>query len=556
MNTTVAGPPEPTAAERLLAWLRTQVSETSEDLEVQDHDDGLRVTLTEGRVVSLARTPASGDLSNDISLFPTEANALIRVYSALNDALKPLVSVPLISNSGGRRSLVSVTQAAVLDDGLRVELSLSAGACGFASFNLANTRVHWETRPKIAKTNWLGLLVMASGWPSLALGGTGDHAETEETLVEVLVRAYLGAIQRLLHLDSTAERVSGGGLRRAYDPRAEILRARLRGQLDRSAYLRQFARGRPDRVPCRFHTHDLDTLPNRALRWGLHLCRTLLDGVRVGARPALDEALRIADARFAGVSWARVTRADLPELCHTPRALRAYETTGAMPLARFLLQHVHLGGPVGGPTSVALAFDMATLFERAFAQGVAVQVGQAHKTIAQQSWRLTLKTTEAATISAWDSSHNDLRPDLYLPTHDPYATDSSPVLVADTKWKAINKTRAGAGSVGPTNDGQSISHGELTFKVNREDLYQVLAYAMTARARQPDANVRVALVYPTCGQGERNTLDAVLCWPDGNPDVHGWLDLRVLGWPVDGDVQTSLKALVEVLASPIQPAIS
>jgi 5-methylcytosine-specific restriction endonuclease McrBC regulatory subunit McrC len=547
MNTVVESPPQPIAAERLLAWLRARLGEAHENIKVKSNDSGLHVTLTEGRSVMLARAPANGDAPEGTSYFPNDATALTHTGACLNDSLGPVVGVPLISDTGKKRSLVSVTQAAVFDSGLRVELSLSAGACGFASFDLAGTRVHWETRPKIEKTNWVGLLAMAHGWPSLAMGRTGDHAETEETLVEVLVRAYLGGIQRLLQLDPSADRVSGGGLRRAYDPRAELLRSRLRGQLDRPAYLRQLARGRPDRVPCRFHTHDLDNLPNRALRWGLHLCRSLLSGVRAIARSDLEDALRVADARFAGVSWTRVTRADLPKLRHPPRSLRAYEQTGALPLARFLLQHVQLGGPAGGPTSVALAFDMPTLFERAFAQGAAAHFEQAHAAIAQRVWRLRLET-ESGETNGWGSSHNDLRPDLYLPADTsalPEAT-AAVAVVADTKWKAVDKKTKSSG----TGDEPTIQHDEMTFKVRREDLYQVLAYALTARGQQPDAHVRVALVYPTSHKANV-PLDATLCWTTDGPTAHEWLDLRIVGWPVDGDVQSSLKVLMTKLSAPL-----
>ncbi len=520
-------------AESLLRWIESLEGQTGGPLEVRRDAAGLEVALVEGAALEMDLGASGADSAGDLAARVHLAASLDRLLGALQ--------APLIGKPGAVARLASISATPSLNDTLRVALVLSAGACGFASFDLAGTRVHWETRPKIRGTDWVGLLALARGWPSLGLGAEGDHERpADRSLAEVLVRAYVGAVRRLLHMDPSAERVPGGGLRRAYDPRAEVLRGRLRGQLNRPAYLQQVARGRPDRVPCRFHAHDLDHLPNRALRWGLHLCQALLGGIRAAARAELHTQLREADARFAGVSWERVTRSDLPALRHPPRALRAYEQTGALPLARLLLTHAELGGPAGGPTSVALAFDMPSLFERAFAQATADRLGCAHGHVAQAQWRVHLKTGEG---SVWRDGTNDLRPDLYV-----RGEGERPALVADTKWKAVTTTRsdgADAATRDDESDPQALVDG-LAFKVKREDLYQVLAYALTARGLQPEHEVRVALVYPLPSTARAEALAATLCWRAPGEAVHPWLQMQVVGWPMDaleGGLTTLLRTL-------------
>ena len=465
------------------------------------------------------------------------------------------LSVPAIGVGPDAKLAVFFQTAALKQGQVRVELWLAAGACGFVSFDLAGVRVHWETRPKIEGTDWVGLLAMAHGWPGVAIGAEADHENAEASLVEVLVRAYLGAIERLLHLNPTAKPVVGGGLRRVYDPRHEVLRGRLRGQLDRPGYLRQLAQARPDRVPCRFSVHDTDNLPNRALRWGLHLCLGLLPQVRTGARADLGAPvrtdlmarIRTADARFAGVSWSRVTRSDLPRLRRPPRALKAYETSGALPLARLLIEQAHLGGPTGGSSSIALAFDMPALFEHAFAQGVADLEGLHLRDIAQRHWDPQFHTHE----SAWQGRNLLLRPDVYLPPRLGRAA-----LVADTKWKQVEIARARieeaplppvSNTEPDAQDGsQQIIVGRHRFKVLPQDLYQILSYGLAARAVSPCADVVVALVYPTAESNDTEKLKATLRWRDGL--AHPWLTVLVLGWPVarcnDRSLRDALNALL------------
>lgn len=523
MSTENPAPGHRSAEQRLVDWLRQRHDEPKDGLRVRDFGGALEVRLTEGVSILLASEAAGTD------------DSAVKVPKGAEASL----SVPAIGGGSDAKLAVFFQTAALKHGQVQVELWLAAGACGFVSFDLAGVRVHWETRPKIEGTDWVGLLAMAHGWPEVAIGAEADHEHAEASLVEVLVRAYLGAIERLLHLGPTAKPMVGGGLRRVYDPRHEVLRGRLRGQLDRPGYLRQLAQARPDRVPCRFSVHDTDNLPNRALRWGLHLCLGLLPQVRTGTntdlgrpvRTDLMTRLRTADARFAGVSWSRVTRSELPRLRRPPRALKAYETSGALPLARLLIEQAHLGGPTGGSSSIALAFDMPALFERAFAQGVADREALPHRDIAQRSWDPKFYTQE----SAWRGQQPLLRPDVYVPPRHGRAA-----LVADTKWKQVEVARERVEEASHsrfsntepnTQDGSNqIIVGRHRFKVLPQDLYQILSYGLAARAVDPSAEVVVALVYPTVESSETEKLKATLRWHEGS--AHPWLTVLVLGWPV------------------------
>jgi len=519
------------AGARLLNWLarRVQYAGTPDGLAVSGGEgEPLKVEITEGAECSLRK----GRFDENAAFEQDAAD--------LNQALAPL-SLERIDRTGNDERMLRLAEVTWTVTKTGVELWLQARDCGFATFDLCGNgngenhrTIHWETMPKIPGTQWVALLALAEGWTAVGLDKRADWAPTDTpSPAEVLVRAYLGAIERLLGLDEQSirgERVVGGGLRRTYDPRAETLRSRLRGSLHRGAYLRELSSGRPDRVPCRFHELDIDNVYNRALRWGLHLCMTLLGAVqRHGAkRESLEDRLRQADARFAGVSWARVSNADLPQLKQVHRGLRAYEDTGALPVARMLLERAQLGGSAGGRRSVALAFCMHQLFERAFAEGLARLAGKKHEEMAQQGWDVKFS----------DSATNTLKPDVYLsPEGDPA------VLVADTKWKDIialplaksvpRSPNEPAKDSGPSDEPELELPGtKLTFKVARTDLHQIIAYGVVARARQGGSpTVTAALVYPQ-GDVKKGRLDEPLVWPADGADALRWLRIRVVGWDV------------------------
>ncbi len=400
----------------------------------------------------------------------------------------------------------------------RVTLRASA-RCGFASNLTPGGHLHWTTLPKVEATSWLELVALAEGWTSLSLSNHTHRGVDEiEAFDDLLVRAYLDALDRLFSVTGTQTSPAGGGLRRTYDERRETLRGRVKGRLDLVGYLREVASGRPDRAPCRFSAFDLDNNYNRALRFALHVC------MQLPMRAALHQddlaaRARTLDSRFAGVSWSRVTRADVPSLRHPPRSFRAYERTGALPLARFIIQHLSLSDHNGGAALPGLSFTMHALFEQAFAHEAARRWGQPVDDIAQQEWRFGFEGIPVG---------KGFKPDVLVRPRDDDPSQQT-VFVFDTKWKAAYFERPSATDQMAASEVDVIVPGEHRIRLNNADLFQIIAYAEMAR-RRSDNRVVAALVYPFGGQG-LPPPPGRLKWrtgPQAADDVSVW----VVAWDV------------------------
>jgi 5-methylcytosine-specific restriction endonuclease McrBC regulatory subunit McrC len=407
----------------------------------------------------------------------------------------------------------------------RLGLTLSVSdRCGFASTgpDRDGQVLHWTNEPKIARTDWLGLFALAEGWTEFKLDrrrSTDRAARSDESFVDLLVAAYLHAVERLLSVEPDGVERPGGGLRRAYDERRETLRGRVKGRLLVAPYMRELGRGRPDRAPCRFHLFDLDNLFNRALRWGLHMC------MRMPLRresTALRERARALDARFGGVSWQRCTPSDLPRLRRPPAGLRAYERTGALPIARFLLANMHASQHAGRAGVPGFSFAMHSLFERAFAEAVAGQVGRPVRSVAQKEWAFRVE-------GGVEKAGKSFRPDVVV--RGQQAPD--PVTyVFDTKWKA-------ALGRGPSAEGLE-REDQLVIKdgvvIANADVFQIIAYGEMAR-RRSDERVVAGLVYPVVGEGP--FTPGRLRWSEGRSTPGAdRLSVWVIPWPVGDGVAT------------------
>jgi hypothetical protein len=389
--------------------------------------------------------------------------------------------------------------------------------------------------PKIPGTDWLGLLALAHGWKVRLDGGTERAQRPESSFRDLLVVAYVAALERLFgDVADTDDSPRGRGLRRAYDEREATLRGRIRGRLDLPRYARELATGRADRAPCRFSAHDLDHEFNRALRWALHLARLLRTR---RSDSALDDRIDTLEARFAGVSWERVTTADLPTLRRVPAGLRSYEATGALPLARFLIERVELGDAVGGARTVALSFTMHAIFERAFAQAVADTFGSEHDEIAQQEW--------AFRIGGTASTGHAFRPDVAL-----RGSGARHALVMDTKWKDAHV--GGAPEKAQTDldvEARLDGGSALLFRAKREDIFQAISYAVMARVQlgvASGAAVAAVLVYPTVRPGSAFDEPRVLRWNGERTDVDG-VRVYVVGWNIGPGVADRQRLLAQAL---------
>lgn len=367
------------------------------------------------------------------------------VLAAVRDALSPATEL----------GLVAAPTCTFGPDG-RPRVAISAGG------DPASSRVGlvelWpglvlRVVPKIACADWLGLLSLARGWGDVAIGD-GSPAAGHDDIVELLVQAYLAALIRLGRL---------GGLRRAYDPRDEILRGRVRGRLDVTGWVRQLAAGRPDRAPCHYAPHDLDSFHNRVLLRAFRLGRGLLAALPTSSRGATPAGI---EPLFAGVTDdVGLGPADVQRPPRLPRSQRLYETSLAWPLACLILRHAFPGREDGRRPGVAFSLNMPDVFEDALRAGLG---GVAEK------WKYRVESAEPGGLA----KEKELKPDVMATVA--FGEAASVRVIADAKYKAV-------------------LNGRLS--VEERDVYQVMAYAAWDRANSVTTKSLAILVYPVVGPG-------------------------------------------------------
>jgi hypothetical protein len=459
-----------------------------------------------------------------------------RAFRALEDLLAPAEKLGLVT-------VVRVY------DGDRPALRIAPGGCvGFAAGEHAGVRLHVRVDPKIDGVAWMRLLA-ESGRLDIK-GWVADVDPGIDSLDELLVVAYRRALDRFFGLEegNTARR-RGTGLRRLHCDQNEDLRCRVRGRVVLPGYLRELARGRPLILPCHYAVHELDNLPNRILRWALHLAERIaisrlepcvpgdnreLSPSRGGAtreRPALwphRDALRQRTALFSGVPLVPLRAGDgRPErLRHLPQSFAHYVNSGALPLALLLLRHVSLGPELGERRSFGLSFDLARVFQDAFVAGVKRHFPHAK---GQHEFRLTVQGAAKPVRFV---------PDLWIPPHPASRTP----LVLDTKWKALlpDSTAADDDIDRPLADGRVL-------RIRSADVAQILSYAFLLRgtiaeSMAPTAPLVGALVYPATSREASFEMRL--------PGPRSDLRIVVVPWCVRaGDFQPAQEVLGELLTA-------
>ncbi len=278
-----------------------------------------------------------------------------------------------------------------------------------------------------------------------------DVTVTESELVGFLKSdAPLLRVLALLYCRRLAEALRRG-LRQDYVVSEEAL-PRIRGKVRWAAQACRTARLE---FECTFDERSEDTPLNRTLKAALRRARTMLDDARDrGSAELLQHAL-------AGVSD---TAPSLEQLARLRTDRLNHHLEPVLALARLVLidRSPDLAGRlVGDHRSCALVWDMNVLFERF--------VGRVLQRSFAEDW--TVKLQDASRCLA---SHADGRgafplvPDILL------SGRRGDVVVADTKWKALDP-------------------GDATLGVAGADAYQLVAYARTYEASL------AVLVYPHHG---------------------------------------------------------
>jgi hypothetical protein len=454
---------------------------------------------------------------------------------ALDEALAPAL----------RLDLVRVDLTVDAESGT-CELTVQAGGrCGFCVVGAPGDPVFVSVRPKVEDVDFLGLGALAGWLPgAMRLGEElTSGARRTPSLLSLLVARYHQALDDLFQK---------GGLRRRHETVDETLVARRRGQLRLPAWQREVAHGRLLHFPCRHAVHELDNLPNRALLWALELLLRLGQATHDETTRGQLARLRVLEARFAGVPRREVRSGALARLTRLPRSFDHYRSTAALPIARWIIDHVHPSDRAGGVAGLGFAVSMDRLFEAAFARVVERGfAGCGVETQAAWSFRIAQREARGATPKMF-------YPDVFVPGDE--RAGYRP-LVLDTKWKdAVPVVAVPEPAADGEREGVVLEEGGL--RVKNVDLFQIAAYAYLAGLRDRGGKAPVAtrgvLVYPIGAGTNPGRFDVT--WAHVSAATPQAVSLHVLPWYVGpglagrtGELLHALRELRRGNDEPIAP---
>jgi len=398
----------------------------------------------------------------------------------------------------------------------------ASGRVGVATVGDQNDDGAWASvtvQPKVPGASLLTMLSYALV-PDLSSEHRPAIDVREAPLVSLVLLIYLLRLQQL---------VEGHGLQRAYIRLEEPLRGTVRGRCVLPTYLqRHIPTGRSHIVPCDFWELRIDSAPNRALRWGVEVCRILADWL---SHPELSQAVEgLWGALAPHLANIPVTPYQAAQVRRLPRSGRFVPYGPVLDLLAFLLDHLSFDIARGQVQVRGFAVEMWRVFERFVvnvlarhmrAQVQGPQVGFGYDVVGEHR-RLAAKN-------------------IYLDA----LIRGQRTLVLDAKWKeGIVSYAAGA----HPESGMLELEG---LRINNADLFQVVAYG---RHRDVQAQGSL-LVYPVleaepvCRQ--RCILDFVAAPGDARP-----FPVFLVGMPVGETLSQSIDSLVrmvqEIATGPVE----
>jgi 5-methylcytosine-specific restriction endonuclease McrBC regulatory subunit McrC len=365
-----------------------------------------------------------------------------------------------------KQGLVEVDVALEKTGGFRLKLSTS-NIVGHAIVTDNDKRVFLAVRPKVPTSRILQLALAAENLPAWKAELT-TGVDPDASTLEWTVAAFTAEVETLL---------STGGVRSSHERRTEELRARVRGRLLITPYVRNMALGKPDRIPCEFGTLHFDNLPNRVIRWTLHICSMIVKELPQSER--LLKQLRRVDISFSGVHLVQPSHRDMANLTSLSAGFRHYKR--ALSWAQVILKRFNLDAHVGSYSAPSVGLDMNKLYEGAFFNLLKKHAPTAQR---QVSWPIKFLNEEGDV-----KRKATYKPDILIP-----GDTRNLALILDTKWKAP-KPR-------PSEDKDDILFVEnkaQLIPILTTDLYQITSYALEATAQEESECVGM-LVYPTLGK--------------------------------------------------------
>ena len=365
-------------------------------------------------------------------------------------------------------------------------------------------------RPKVPGSSLLTMLSYAFV-PDLSSGHRPEIDVKNAPIVSLVLLMYLLRVRQLVECD---------GLQRAYIGLEERLRGTVRGRCALPTYLqRSIPTGRAHVVPCQFWELRVDSEPNRALRWGIEVCRALADWLQPrDLTDAIESRWRAIAPHFAGI----------PVVCYQPSQVRRLPRSGrfalyepVLELLEFLLDRLSFDIVSGEIRVRGFAVEMWEVFEhfvvnllashmRGQVQGPRVNFGY---DVVGAKTRLTAKN-------------------IYLDA----LIKAQHTVVVDAKWKeGIVSYAAGL----EEDDGVLQIEG---LQIRNADLFQVVAYGRH-RAVQAQASL---LVYPVLKAASVCRLRCILDFLDSAGEDRVF-PVFLVGIPVGETLQECIGDFVETV---------
>jgi len=267
-------------------------------------------------------------------------------------------------------------------------------------------------------------------------------------------------------------------LRRDYIVQHEVFEARIRGRLLMSEYLQRYVTsGQSHQAPCQFFEFTRDNLANQILKRSLRELRRLATLVPLPA--ARRELCDWADGLLpyvGAVSDRPIHSADFNRL-RLRGSMRHYAPI--INKCRALLAHTYMTTELGAHRQDAFLWSTSLLFERAL-EGI-LRTTPGIKRL-PRGGQAEILGPEGSTVL-----RTGVLPDYVLQI-------LGQRLILDAKYKDTRLV---------TEDSDQVLELEVahrSIRVNRSDIYQVIAYAQHSRYGPAE----VALVYPVVLQGDQN----------------------------------------------------
>ena len=300
-----------------------------------------------------------------------------------------------------------------------------------------------------------------------------------------LIAIYLRELKRLCQRH----------LRRGFREREENLQAKAKGRPLPLPNLRlNLARGRTDRLYCRFSERQLDIPENQVLRAALELCLRYLflwAGKKGASFWGLVEMALFCRQALAGVPLRRVTPIEVNRL--RPSGIFKFYRQ-PLKLARLVLKNLGYLWEEHGEERKVLPYlvDASGLFElyceALLRQGELLKDLEIEKIYVQRQYTLEVKGKENNHFGSLG-----MRPDFIIVTSD------GRLYIADAKYREKLERESQENENENSNDTKKIRE-RIGLNFKKSDIYQVLAYS---RLKELEGRVKeTILLYPASGKRE------------------------------------------------------